>query len=372
MNDDQSEAIQIPAMKQPLLTLVKNDAHDRVEVHLRGTFDSPQECTSELTELHQLAEMYPTALVYIGSRGGQIDMLMELAGALERFDNLITVSLAEASSAGFMLWCLGDVRVVSPTAEMMVHRETSGYANKTDLVLERFEFLKRRFEAIFEQMCGHILDEEEMEKARRSEVWFIGQDFIDRGKAISWDQFHVRDTTPQDVMEIVDVDGKRYLSKEGILIPVTLDLDGDKAYSLFEIMYGVKEPEGITIYGDDGEELEEEKQNAIHDEECDIQLKVPEYQFNNWESTNTRHKYRVLRSLLRSVFGKGNFRVSTTSDSISIAYIDVNDVRRLKPLAQSGSSLLMDDIVEAILGLSFSPYHDRLFEWLVDNQPEAE
>ena len=364
-NDQFESAVQIPMMKQPLLTMIKNDKHNRVEVHLRGHFESPQECSHELTELHQLAEMYPTALVYIASAGGQIDMLMELAGSLQRFENLITVSLSDACSAGFMLWCLGHVRVVAPNAEMMIHRETSGYANKTDLVLERFEFLKRRFESIFEEMCGAVLDADEMEKARWSEVWFLGKDLIERGKAISWDQFHMNDTMPREVIEIVDVNGQSYLSKEGLLIPVSIQIEENAAYSIFDVMYGVTDP--VSLIENDTEEEPEEKCDVDPEEKCDVELSVPEYQFNNWESTNT-HKYGVLRSLLRRVFGKGNFRVSS-GGSVSISYIDVDG--KLQPLVRSGSSLLLHDVVGAILELDFSPYHDRLFEWLAENQPEV-
>jgi len=357
----------------PLITLFRNDTHNRVELHLRGEFGSPQECTAEIAELGQLSTQYSTILVYISSIGGRIDLLMEIMGMLEKFNTIITATLSDANSAGFMLWARGDVRVVAPTAEMMIHRETSGYINKTDLVLERYEFVKRRFERIFVEFCGHILTQEEMDRARISEVWLLGQDLIDRQKAISWEQFHSNDTLPREVMEIVEVRGQRYVVQDGeFLVPVDVVFSSDAVYSVFDVVYDL--PETISLINDSQDATDEDDEDDDDEENDDAkQLEAKTFiedDFPDWWTTIHFGTYNiisservdVLRDIMRSVFGKGKYAYSPYSSCDLLTYIE--DGSRYTMFEES---FTLSDLIMAILTLLDDPYSDRMSEWLTDH-----
>lgn len=301
--NDEGDMAALPMFKNPFITIVKNDRHQRIELHLRGYFESPQESTQQLTELYQLAESYPTVLVYINSGGGRVDLLMELHNALKKFDHVITVVNSDAASAGFMLWASGHVRVVCHHAELMIHRESSGSMGKTDQMIDRVDFMKRRFEKIFSMFCEDVLTEAEKERARLTEVWFTGDDMIERGAAISWDQFQERDTTPYNSLEIVERDGATYLRQGNYLTPVNVTPAEDAFYSLFDILYEVPDPvnliEGKTLaevagFEEPDQPEEEEQKEEVVDKDLD---------------SNLRLSKDKAREIMRDCFGKGNYRI---------------------------------------------------------------
>ncbi len=60
-------------------------------------------------------------------------------------------------------------------------------------------------------------------KARTTEVFFTGEEMIERGVAISWDQFHERDLTPLETMNVVSVNGQYLLSiTPSLAIPIDI------------------------------------------------------------------------------------------------------------------------------------------------------
>lgn len=301
--NDEGDMAALPMFKNPFITILKNDRHQRIEIHLRGYFESPQESTQQLTEIYQLAEMYPTALVYITSGGGRVDLLMELYNALKKFDHVITVVNSDASSAGFMLWATGDVRVVCDHAEMMIHRESGGSMGKTDQMIDRVDFMKRRFEKIFAMFCDDVLSEEEKQRARLTEVWFTGEDMIERGAAISWDQFQQLDTQPYNSVEIIERDGAAYLRQGNYLTPVNVTPTEDAMYSIFDVLYDVPDKkniiDGYTLAEVAGmEEPTDEKEESADDLD----------QYHGYDLNDPLNEHNV-RDILRKVFGKGKFRV---------------------------------------------------------------
>lgn len=275
---------------QSFMTLLKNDRHNRIEVHLRGEFSGPEQNSQELSELYQLSEMYPTVIFYINSVGGRVDTLTEIINVAKKFDFVITICNGQASSAGFMLWCIGNVRVVDDLAEMMFHREGWGMGGKTDQILDRAEFAKRHFERIMHEWCGDVVSTEEMEKARTTEVWISGHELIEREKAISWQQFHERDTMPLEMMTVAMVNGSYYLMSGGdVAIPVDISVLSETPVSLATEIYTGEEP------------TEEEAASEAAREGMEMLL-------NDLDNPDTRD---VLREVLRDTYGKGNFQVKT-------------------------------------------------------------
>lgn len=293
-DNEQSENL-ISLMGDRFLTLAKNDKHSRVDIHVRGSFDSPQDSTKDLTELYDLSETYNTACIYINSEGGRIDTLMELVNVLGKFDSVITVVTSNASSAAFMLWSIGDVRVVCPSAELMVHRETSGYIDKTYPMHDRVTFLKRRFDKLFVDLCNDILTEEELEEAKRGELWFLGEDFIERGNAISWETFIERDQQNVDVLPILTLDERMYAEIGGMFIPVeSIELNENEAYRPLDIIYAVPKVQSLMSSELNGNYAVEENKNEDVDNTLSLVYITDIDQ---------------VRDLLREAFGPGNFSV---------------------------------------------------------------
>lgn len=290
-NDNQSEEMNLMMPMNRFITLAKNDELGRVDVHLRGIFESPQSCTQELTELHHLSSQYPTACVYINSDGGRIDLLMELTNILKKFQSVITVVTSNAASAGFMLWCIGDVRVVCPHAEIMAHRETSGMIDKTHPMSDRVEFLKRRFDHLFVDLCGDFLTEEEIELAKRGELWFLGEDFIEREQAISWEKFCSVDSAPPEPIALVNIDDVVYMDVSGLLMPVKdIEMDDGELYNPHQIIYGVHNPKNLLEGLVEPDENEEEDSRNL-----------------SQDVIGTEERFR---SILRDAFGKGQYQIS--------------------------------------------------------------
>ena len=334
LNDEQEQQ-KVLSMIRPFMSVVKNDSHGRVELHLRGEFGSPQASTLELTELTNLSEVYPTCVVYINSIGGRVDLLREIVAILEKFQNIITVVTSNANSAGLMLWGIGDLRVVCPHAELMAHREMSGYMDKTDAFIGRGEFLKRRFELMFNDMCGGILTDEEIDKARFTEVWLLGQDMIDRGVAISWEQFHVMDTTPVESMRVISRNGQLYVqSSDGDLMKANVEFDQSTLYSFLDVMYGDESPT------DDIEESEPPIQQSPFTQ------KIENGKFVVSDSDTTKIAPSEIRFILRTIFGKGNFKVGRSIEAkiLNSFYIISNSRKRSKFYDDLNDFLEMNNI----------------------------
>lgn len=301
---DKNEEIQMLAMPQPFMHMIKNDKHNRIELHLRGEFGSPQESTQALTELYQLSEMYPTCLVFINSNGGRIDILMEIINCLKKFETVITVVTSNAASAGMMLWGIGDIRVTCPHTEFMAHRETSGYIDKSDAMFDRAAFLKRRFDNLFMELSKDVLTDEEIDAARKGEVWLLGQDLIDRGVAISWDHFHMADRMPIEHVPLISRGDKFYVEVEGTLMEANLDINDDAAYHPADIYYDMPFP--VNLFA----ELSDSLKEAVAISE-DMKDHEEEQWYTPFETENS------LREFMRDLVGKGNYQlVVTPSDSI--------------------------------------------------------
>lgn len=275
------------------MTLLKNDRHNRVELHLRGEFTGPESNTQELAELYQLSEMYPTLLVYVNSIGGRVDTLTEIINVSKKFDVVITVCNGQASSAGFMIWCTGDIRVTDELAEHMFHREGWGMGGKTDQILDRAEFAKRHFERIVHEWCGDVVDEEQLEKARTTEVWISGHELIEQGKAISWEQFYQRDTTPLEMMTVANVNGRYYLNVGGnAAVPIDISVSSEEVVSIANEIYKGEPPE--------------EKEEGSESTDINSMINTA---ILNLMGINDSESRDELRDILRDVYGKGNFQV---------------------------------------------------------------
>jgi len=284
------------------MTVKVDEQKQRVEVHLRGNFSSPQENTNELVELYQLAEKYTSAIFYINSSGGRVDMLLELASIMKMFKHTITVACSQVASAGFMLWAVGEVRVTQPHTEFMGHREFYGYGGKTDQHNDLLVHNKRRFDAYIQEVFGSILNEYEMDKIKYTEVWLTDGDVIERGKAIDWNTFMKRDNMTPQLHNVVVYEGKAFLVNDstGNLIPVSISEMSEEEYDPFDIVFK----------GTDTEEHTGDETDALR--------------FIGKDAYDNSLSEKKLRERLKDVIGKGNFVIRKTGDIL--VHTDLGDV----------------------------------------------
>lgn len=163
-----------------------------VRLTLHGLFDSVEENTKLVSEIHSYAEKYNIIEVWISSDGGMFTMLNEIIEALKQYQTIVTVCNSTASSAGAMVWGLGHLRVVSPFTQLLWHRESYGFFGKTDQHEDQLEMNKKVFPILMKYCVGGILTEEEIEKARYTEVHKTGQEMIEAGHAISYEDYKAR------------------------------------------------------------------------------------------------------------------------------------------------------------------------------------
>lgn len=130
--------------------------------------------------------------VWIHSCGGSVSTLIALIQQLEEFEYVVTIGLGEIDSAGFMLWCKGDERYLSPSTLCMYHAMSSGMGGKADEIKDYGDVLKK-YQGFFEQNVSQILTAEQIEKGRYTQIWILGNDLIDRKVAFDYINYKKRE-----------------------------------------------------------------------------------------------------------------------------------------------------------------------------------
>lgn len=254
---------EMPVQMTPSLMVGVNEERKRVEVHLRGELSSPEVNSQELAALYNLADDYKTIIWYINTPGGQFDTLSEILGICDLYDCVITVGAGNVMSAGFMLWCRGDVRVLQPTAICMIHRES--YAppyGKTANHLALAEFNNKVFAPLLDDLCD-MLTPEQRKLAELTEVFISTDELIGNDSAISWSKFTQYDKAPISVVTHLEIHGKRYQDMGNNLL-MSLEADDDGAiYASHAVVYDLP-LEDLTEILVDSEESSEEAPEEIN------------------------------------------------------------------------------------------------------------
>lgn len=170
------------------------DKH-RIEVVLSGAVPSPEAVAPQISSIREMSEEYQTILLYMNTPGGVADTMVEMINAVKMYDNIITVNTGQCASAGFILWCLGDVRVVSDYSRFLAHRESYSYTGQSDNHLQSAEFSTKHFMRLFAETCSSVVTEAEAEEVKFRDVLFSDTDMVDRGVAITLDDFKNMDNT---------------------------------------------------------------------------------------------------------------------------------------------------------------------------------
>lgn len=213
--DDEDGEMGVGMMMQQPKFIEILDTPSRLEVHLRGVFCSPMYVSKEIAYLYQMNKKHDTVAVFINSVGGDASLLSELVSVFRTYKSVITIAGGNLASAGFMMFGIGDVRVVQDHTWMMAHRESyAAPPNKTENHLDLANYNKELYGNLLADTCGDILTDEEIERATRTEVYVTADQLIDRGVAISWADFIQAEQREIEPRNIVSVDGIPFLYDE--------------------------------------------------------------------------------------------------------------------------------------------------------------
>lgn len=210
-NNNGMEALLMP---NRTIQIVQNEKHNRIEMSILGGIDGPENYTNELQTLSSLSDQFDTLYITINSPGGAVSTLLQMYTAIKKFSFVITHATGQACSAGFFVWCMGDIRVVSPLTELMFHRESYGMYGKSANHEDFLKVTQRMGTELTLELTDGILTEQEMERGKSSEVYFLGKDLIDRGVAIDEDEFLEKDRSRVESMKVVVINNESFVQPD--------------------------------------------------------------------------------------------------------------------------------------------------------------
>lgn len=154
-----------------------------------GSIDEPEEYIEELSKLDLLSKKFDVLEITLNSPGGNLNTTVDITSIITKFNYIVTIGKGEVASAAFMLWTMGDIRVVTDYSMYMAHRESYGMYGKTSEHRDAAVTFGKVYEEMFEQCFGDLLTDKEKNIAERSETWISYKDLLDRPGVISYDDY---------------------------------------------------------------------------------------------------------------------------------------------------------------------------------------
>ena len=219
---------------QPVLF---RDCDDHYELIYTGEFEDVGKDSVAVTKLIQDLKDGDKDMelhIFINSIGGSVDNLSFVLQQVLEYRHRVTVCCGSALSAGFILWACGHERYVSPYSELMYHTIYSGYEGKGVELSSYGNHVERLTAELMEAVdMKSIISAEDMEKGKSTEVWYLGKDFIESGKAKDYSEYASRKIP---MVALVTVTGdSRFFAKSGDGF-MELVLNSEREYSYDEIL----------------------------------------------------------------------------------------------------------------------------------------
>lgn len=263
-----------------------------VKLYLHGDFDHVEDNSKLISDLHKFSEKYHIIEVWISSNGGFVTMMNEIIEALKLYQTVVTICNSTASSAGAMIWGTGHIRVVSEFSQLMWHRESYGFYGKTSQHEDQLEHQKKVFPIMMNYCVGDILTEDEIKKAEYTEIHKTGQELVDSGHAIPFEEYKNRmDSSTQGrftEVGVVYVDtqkGNLVLSDNtGFVKTIGIMHTSPFKYSFFDL--GMSNNIRMILESDDDEEIKSEMSEGEFLEINQQYLDVFDEDENNTEEDN--------------------------------------------------------------------------------------
>ena len=211
-------------IKQKNIQVVDDQQRNMAVVRIYGTIEEPEEYIEELANLNALAQQYDAVEITLNSPGGSLNTTVDLAAIINNFQYVITIGKGEIASAAFMLWTMGDVKVVTDYSMYMAHRESYGMYGKTSEHKDAAKFFGKVYEELFEKCFGNILTKKEKRIAERSEAWVSYKSLLERDGVISFEKY----ISPENPYSI----GEHYISDDGKVFMFDLETNAYRSVSI--------------------------------------------------------------------------------------------------------------------------------------------
>lgn len=242
--------------KQPVCF---KDCEDHYELIYTGAFESIGRQSWEITNLLQdlkKGDKDTELHIFISSMGGDCENLSLVLQQVLQYNYRVTVCCGAALSAGFILWACGHEKYVSPYSELMYHTIYSGYEGKGMELTEYGNHIERLTSQLIDAVnMKDLISEQDMQKGKSTEVWYIGEDFIKSGKAKNYSEYEKR-KIPSG--EMVVLAGDRLFAKCDKNY-VELIVDSEKEYSYKEILEMNQEKNQIEQVSSEQEQVKHKK-----------------------------------------------------------------------------------------------------------------
>ena len=228
---------------------------DHYELHVLGYIDQddcPDDAIHALMADMEEANKSMELHIFVNSYGGSVSFFSSILQQVMEFDYRVTVVQGVAASAGFLLWATGDERYVSPYSELMYHDiagDASGKSSEIRDIGEHMDALADTLQIEILAGRGIILDDD-IKRGKRTEVWYVGADFINEGTAKDFREF--KDRPKADVACNLAIGGKYYMQyishDSNQYVEVVPDME--RIYTYAEIMRRAFENENAAEEGD--------------------------------------------------------------------------------------------------------------------------
>lgn len=240
-NNDVEFEIQNPFAKPKNIQIGEDKEKKIAILKIYGDILEPEEYIEELTKLEFLSKTHDVIEITLNSPGGSLNTTVDLASIISNFNYVITIGKGEIASAAFMLWTMGNIRVVTDYSMYMAHRESYGMYGKTSEHRDAAKTFGMVYEELFEKCFGDLLTHDEKLIAERSEAWISYSDLLERDKVISLDQY-LDPPSPYSSMELfITDDSKSFLfdTDSGVFRSVNLTYGDEYVDDMTEYFYGI-------------------------------------------------------------------------------------------------------------------------------------
>ena len=240
-NDYEIELPANPFAKSKNIQVVEDPQRNLAVLRVYGEIDEPAEYIEEIARLNQLSQQYDIIEITLNSPGGSLNTAVDLASIINNFNYVITIGKGEVASAAFMLWTMGDIKVVTNYSMYMAHRESYGMYGKTSEHKYAADVFGSVYEELFEKCFSTILTAEESLIADRSEAWVSYKDLVSRDGIISYDEY-IQPKNPYSVAEYYVLDNGKVLMFDSLTQAyrtVEIEFGNEIITDMTEYLYGI-------------------------------------------------------------------------------------------------------------------------------------
>lgn len=269
-NEDFEVDIKNAFNKQKNIQIAEDKERNLVIMKIYGGIEEPEEYIEELARLEILSNTYDVLEITLNSPGGSLNTTIDLVSIIKKFKYVATIGKGEVASAAFMLWTMGNVRVVTEYSMYMAHRESYGMYGKTSEHRDAAKAFGMVYEEMFEDCFGDLLTEEEKLIAERSEAWLSYKDLLKRDRVISFENY-LKPVNPYSIGEIfITQDEKVFMfdaETEAFRNIESLTFGKDVVSDMTEYLYG------IAKIGNIGEIKKASKKEKVKDDTNNVKSK---------------------------------------------------------------------------------------------------